>query len=128
MVKHAITAIILIVGLINLYPVIGVISVERLASLYGIDLAHPDLIILMRHRAVLFGILGAFIIASAFKQSLRLVACITGLISMTAFVVLAYATGAYGEAIDKVVMVDIVGSLGLVIVLVLSRTTHGDAV
>ena len=126
--KHLTTAILLIVGLINFYPVVGVISVERLGNLYGIDFEHPDLVILMRHRAVLFGLLGALIVTAAFKPSLQLLACVAGLVSMTAFVALAYAAGDYGEALRKVVAADIVGSLGLVLVLILRGRAHNDVV
>lgn len=124
--KYLTIGILLLVGLINFYPVVGVVSAERLASLYGINFEDANLIILMRHRAVLFGLLGAFIIASAIKPSLRLLACIAGLISMMSFVVLAYAAGEYGDALHKVVVADIAGSAGLIIVLVLRRWSPGD--
>ena len=120
-VKYLISAILLVVGLINFYPVVGVFSAERLAGLYGINLDSIDLIILMRHRAVLFGLLGAFIMMSALKPSLQLLACVAGLASMIAFVLLAYAAGDFGEALRKVVAADIVGSIGLIVVLVLRR-------
>lgn len=71
----------------------------------------------MRHRAVLFGLPGAFILFSAFKDSLRLLACIAGLVSMLSFGMLAYVTGDYGGAIQKVVMIDVIGSIGLIAVL-----------
>ena len=117
--KYIVTALLLIVGLINFYPVVGVISTDRLVQLYGIDLENVDLIILMRHRAVLFGLLGAFVIASAFKPSFQLLASVAGLVSMIAFILLAYTVGGYGEALHRIVLADVVASIGLVVVLVL---------
>ena len=78
----AITYCLLVVGLINLAPVFGVISAAKLESAYSVTLAGNDLAILMRHRALLFGILGAFIIYSAFNPHYQLAAMIMGNIPM----------------------------------------------
>ena len=51
-------------GLINLYPLVGVLGAKQLESLYGVDVAAPDLALLLRHRAVLFGLLGALLLAA----------------------------------------------------------------
>ena len=67
------------------------------------------------------GLLGAFLVISAFKPSLQLLACVAGLASMIAFVMLAYAAGDFGEALRKVVAADIVGSIGLIVVLALRK-------
>ncbi len=42
------------------------LSRERLQTLYGVSIADPNLVILMHHRAVLFGLLGVFFIVAAF--------------------------------------------------------------
>ena len=109
----------LVAGLINLYPLIGVISVDQLNALYGLEFLSSDHIILMRHRAVLFGLLGGLILYSIWQPRLRFLACVYGLISMIAFVVLAFAHPSYGQALHKVVIADIVASAGLVVVLML---------
>ena len=85
--ERFISAILIIVGLTNLLPVIGVISAESLASLYGFATLQGDLLILMRHRALLFGILGAFIIYSAFRRELQPSAILMGLVSMLGFII-----------------------------------------
>ncbi len=51
-------ALFLIAAFVNLAPVSGVLSADVLEGLYGITLEDPNLVILMRHRAVLFGIVG----------------------------------------------------------------------
>ncbi|MEO1267254.1 MAG: hypothetical protein AAFX99_04085, partial [Myxococcota bacterium] len=73
------------VGLLNLAPITGIVSSEILQNAYGVTLTDPNLVILMRHRAALFGIIGGLIVACAFLPSLRLVAIITGLVSMISF-------------------------------------------
>lgn len=124
--KHLATGILVLAGLINLYPIIGVISAAQLEKLYGLPLEHPDLVLLMRHRAVLFGLLGALIIASAFRTSLRPLAITAGLISMLAFIVLALVADHYGAAIHKIVVADVLASVGLVAVLLIDRTRKND--
>ena len=125
--KTLIKALLIIAGLINVLPVVGVISADQLEGMYGIALNDNDLVILMRHRAVLFGLLGVFIIYSAFREALQTLACIAGLISMISFIALAYATGSYGAALDKIVIADIAGSAALIAVLILGkpRTSAG---
>ena len=110
--------ILLVVGLINLFPLIGVISASQINQLYGIQIDSPDLVVLMRHRAILFGLLGAFIIYSAFRQSLQSVACIAGLLSMMAFVLLAFASGNVNAELNKVALIDAVASIALLSVLI----------
>lgn len=112
----------LLAGLINFIPVVGAISAEQLEKLYGIALLDRDLVILMRHRAILFGLLGVFIIYSAFRESLQTLACIAGLVSMIAFIILAYAAGEFGEVLNKAIVADVIGSVALVGVLIIRRT------
>ena len=122
--RHLITGALLLAGLINLFPVVGVLSADQLESMYAIPLNDGDLVILMRHRAVLFGLLGGFIIYSAFRPSLQNLACIAGLVSMLSFIVIALAAGEYGEALDKVIVADVVGSVALIAVLITRRRVN----
>ena len=124
--KTFVTAALLIAGVINLYPLVGVISVDQLEKLYGVPLDNGDLVILMRHRAVLFGLLGTFLIYSAFRSSVQTLACIAGLVSMLSFIALACASGPFGAALNKAIVADIVGSLLLVAVLVNRKFRRGD--
>lgn len=117
--KYLVGTILIVVGLINFFPVIGLVSVDNLAQLYAIEFRGTDEIILMRHRAALFGLLGGFIALSAFRPELQVLACMAGLISMLVFVGLALSAGSYGEALNKAVVADIIGSVGLIIVLLL---------
>ena len=103
-----------IVGLVNLIPVTGVVSAGRLERLYGVALDEPNLVILMRHRAVLFAIVGALLVVAAFREALRPVAVAAGLFSMLSFVVIAYASGGANAELQRVVLVDLVASLLLV--------------
>ncbi len=109
---------IVLVGLIHLLPVMGVLGVERLTSLYGIQINDPNLAILMQHRAVLFGLLGGFLVYAGFVMQLRLLAYIAAFVSVGTFIVLAWSIGGYNAQVGKVVLVDLVALGGLVIGLV----------
>ena len=126
MIGKTITLCLVIVGLINLAPVLGVISTQRLEAGYSITLAGNDLAILMRHRALLFGVLGAFILYSAFNPLHQLPAMIMGGVSMVGFAWLVIATGGYNEAVGKVLLIDVVGILFLCVAAVLKYVARSS--
>jgi hypothetical protein len=101
-------------GLIHLLPLAGVLGADKLAALYGIPIGEPDLAILMRHRAVLFGLIGALCVAAAFHQPLQWAALLIALVSVLAFLALAWGTGGYNAAIARVVTADVIALLFLV--------------
>jgi hypothetical protein len=107
--KLAIT-LFLIPAIVNLMPIGGVFSADYLEGLYGIVLDDPNLIILMRHRAMLFGVVGALLVASAFRPALRSMGLAAGLISMLSFVVISYLVGDYNAELQRIVLVDLAAS------------------
>lgn len=113
-----VTGIIFLAGVINAYPLVGVLSAERLRALYGVSVQDPNLLILLRYRAVLIGLLGGFVLASAFIPAWRTAALSVLLVSALSFVALAWLQGEFNAAIRKVVVVDIVQSVVLIPVLV----------
>ncbi|MDX1497883.1 MAG: hypothetical protein R3352_10030 [Salinisphaeraceae bacterium] len=106
MLDKSITGLLLIVGLINFLPVIGLFVSGRMQTMYGVDLSDPNLMILMRHRALLFGLVGGFILLAAFKPDLQPLAFAMGLLSMLGFILIAWQQGGYGPGIAKVVSID----------------------
>src|SRR5262245_47738150 len=116
------TALVFVVGLVNLIPVVGVLSEDRLRSLYGIALEDSNLVILMRHRAVLFGVVGGLLVASVFHAPLRGVGLVVGLISMLSFILIAWHVGETNAELRRVVAVDLVASLALLGVVILDRS------
>jgi len=111
--ENAVAGLLVLVGIINLLPVIGALGSEKLSSLYGVPIHETNLVILMRHRALLFGLIGAFMIYAAFRPLFQPLAFVAGFFSMLSFVVLAGVTGVYNRAIRKVIVVDILGSVAL---------------
>ena len=109
------TTLIVLTGLINLLPVSGVISATRLRILYGIAFEDRNLLILMRHRAILFGIVGGLLIASAFHLPLRQVGLAVGLVSMLSFVLIAWLVGGFNAELRRVLVADLIASAALVL-------------
>ena len=113
--RYLVSAMLVIVGIIHLLPLSGVLSESRLTVLYGIPFDEPNLEILMRHRAVLFGLVGALLIAAAFRPALRTVAFSAGLASVISFLYLAWTVGGYNAQLGRVYVADIIALACLVI-------------
>jgi hypothetical protein len=73
----------------------------------------PNLVLLMRHRAVLFGIVGILLATSAFVPALRTTALLVGAASALSFLVLAWSTSGLNPAVTRVVVADIVAVVAL---------------
>lgn len=104
-----------VVGIIHLLPLTGVLGSEKLATLYGTSFAEPNLEILMRHRAVLFGVLGAFLIVAGFRREWQTAAFVAGAVSVVSFLLLARATGGYNAQLGRVVVVDLIALASLIV-------------
>jgi hypothetical protein len=95
-----------VVGVIHLLPIAGVLGASRLSALYGIAVAEPNLELLLRHRAVLFGVLGGLCIAAAFRPALQGVALVAAATNVVSFLVLARIVGGYNAQVGRVVAAD----------------------
>jgi hypothetical protein len=111
--KHLWTVLMLVTVAINLAPVLGAVSDGRMSAFYGIDLADANIRVLMRHRAVLFGIVGGLLLASVFNSSLRTLAYVVGFTSMLSFLLIAWLVGDYGAGIRRTIGLDVVGIAAL---------------
>lgn len=118
---NALAAALVLAGVINLLPLIGVMGAERLQSLYGMGFDDPSLRILMRHRALLFGLLGGALLAAAFIPQWRLPMALVGLASMLSFIALAALEGGGNAAIRRVVIIDVIASVLLALALLWAR-------
>lgn len=115
----------ILVGVIHLLPLPGVLGAGHLARLYGTVIEDPNLIILMRHRAVLFGLLGVLLIAAAFRTELRGIAYLAGFASVVSFLAIAWSVGGYGPPVARVVAADVGALVLLLAALVIDRRAAG---
>ncbi len=96
-----------IVSVIHVLPVIGVIGRKVLEPAYGIDLGpQQDLVILMQHRALMFGLLSMACVGAVLNTAWRWPVGVAAMISMLSFVVIA-AFQPHGAPIAKVLYVDL---------------------
>jgi len=68
-VRYVVCAMLVIAGIVHLLPLSGVLGSSQLAALYGLTIDEPNLLILMRHRAVLFGLIGAFLLLAVWRPA-----------------------------------------------------------
>ena len=104
--ERVIQAALIVAGLIHFLPIAGVIGAHQLASMYALPFDERNLAILMRHRAVMLGLLGGFVLCAAFRPALRVPAIFLGTVSLASLVSLAWSTGGYNRALSAVVFAD----------------------
>lgn len=118
--ERLIAGLIVIAGVINVLPVFGAVSAARIEALYGVEVANAATEVLLRHRAILFGLVGAFMILGAFRKPLQPFAIVGGLISMLSFLALYYTVGPRPAGLHSIMIADWVGIAALLVALPLS--------
>ncbi len=98
--------ILFIVGVINLLPVIVFFDAAKTTGLYGLPITGESLTILMRHRAVLLGLVGAALITAAFKPEFRILAIALALVSKLAFIFLTFTASSHTAEVRQVALID----------------------
>ena len=124
--ERIITGLLLVVALIHLAPIVGFFGIERLTALYEIDVVDRNMEILMRHRSVLFGILGGFIAYAAFRPAHQPIAFVAAFVSVASFIYLSFSIGGFNVAIRKVVIADFVAAAALLCAIVLYIGKNSD--
>ncbi len=103
-------------GIINLLPSILAFIPNKISQSYGIEIPNSNYELLLRHRAILFGIIGGIMIYSAITKNNYSIAVLIGLISMISFILLfKLVNGEINHELNKVMKIDIVGIIILLI-------------
>lgn len=105
-------------GLLHALPAFGLAGASRLAQLYGVDATDPNLLLLLRHRAVLFALLAGACVLAAFRPAWHAPVLWIALASTAGFVVLGWGVS-INAALARVVRIDIVASVLLAVALAL---------
>jgi hypothetical protein len=111
-----------IAGVINLLPSVLAFLPDKISKSYGIEIPNENYELLLRHRAILFGIIGGLMIYSAVAKKHYEVSTVIGLISMISFIVLFFQIGGnINSELKKVMTIDIVGTVILCIGFILLK-------
>jgi hypothetical protein len=113
--KIIVSSILFIVSVIHLLPVVGVLGSDSLTRLYGITVSDSNNEILLRHRAVLFAIIGLFLLLSVVKSEYQPIAICIGLISVASFLLLTWSIEGLNSEISRVAKVDWVALVLLIV-------------
>ncbi len=114
-----------IAGIINLLPSFLAFLPNKMKSSYGIEIPDASYELLLRHRAVLFGIVGGVMIYSAITKKYYSLAVIIGLISMVSFIILLkLVNGEVNAELQKIMKVDVFAIIILLIGLALYSNSN----
>ena len=104
-----------LVALLHALPLAGVLGAAKLQALYGVDARDPALELLLRHRAVLFGLLAAGLAWAAWQPALRGAGLLAGIVSVASFLLLALQAVPLPPALATVFKLDIVALVLLLV-------------
>lgn len=118
-----VTAVLAVAGVVHMLPATGAVGARSLARLYDVEVEDPDVVLLLRHRAVLFVVVGAILLAGALEASFTTPALAVGLASTTSFLVLARLGPAPNRALRRVAAIDVPLALALTVALAWQLTS-----
>jgi hypothetical protein len=104
--RFVVPVVLLLVAAIHALPTIGVMGASKLSRLYGFPVTDGSFELVLRHRAVLFGLLAAFLVYAAFKPELHRLGLVAGFVAVGSFLVLAALVSSYSDALATVVRID----------------------
>ena len=115
--RWLVPGVLVVVAMVHALPAVGVLGPARLAQLYGAPVQDAGVVLLLRHRAVLFGLLAAFLAYAALRPELHRLALTAGLVSVVSFLALwwLHRDGALGRELGVVARVDL-AALALLVV------------
>lgn len=115
MIEKIVSILLIIVGIINLLPIMVFFDASKTIKLYGFSLEGESLTVLMRHRGVLLSLVGIALITAAIKSEYVVFAVSLALISKITFIFLTFTSENYSSEIQKVALID-VGSIVLLLI------------
>ncbi len=105
--EWSVRAILVLGAAIHLAPVTGFAGADALARLYGQRFDDPTTLLLLQHRALLFGLIGAPLLIALKQRSWRLPALIIAITSVVGFLLLYGLSAAQPlAAITRVFWID----------------------
>jgi hypothetical protein len=103
--RNAVMAILVIIGVITTSPVITALNPNGITSLYDVVFEDDAVLLLVRHRQVMLGVLGAALVYGAFLYHLRMMV-IAAAVSKLAFIGLCMTTPELTQGIQRIIYFD----------------------
>lgn len=114
-------------GVINTIPAFITFFPSKILASYGIPIPDVNFELLLRHRAVLLGIIGGLMIYSALTKTYYSLSTLVGLISMISFLLLFYSIdGEINQALTRVMKIDAITILVLLIGFIAYKITNNE--
>jgi hypothetical protein len=105
-----------VAGIINLLPSMMAFLPSKIPSSYGVELLNVNYEILLRHRAVLFAVIGSLLIYTSLSKKQMEIAFTAGLVSMVSFIILYFLVGnGVNKELTNVMKIDIAGTVCLIL-------------
>ena len=102
-------------ALIHLLPLVGALGPAQVARMYDVKVDGPDLTVLLVHRAILFGLVGAALIAAIICEDARPYVIGGVLVSDVAFLVIAGRNPGINASMKRVVRADVISIVLLLV-------------
>jgi hypothetical protein len=102
-------------ALIHLLPLVGALGPAQVARMYDVKVDGPDLTVLLVHRALLFGLVGAALIGAIFCEDARPYVIGGVLVSDVAFLAIAGRNPGINAAMKRVVGADVISIVLLLV-------------
>lgn len=106
--RWIVSGLLIAVGLLNVAPAFVFFAPQRSEALYGIALTDANMAVVMRHRAIMLGLLGAAMIYAAFRRDVVVPVVVAALVGKAAFLLLVYSIAGTGAELKSVAMFDLV--------------------
>jgi len=97
-----------------LAPVVGFLLPSRIPDAYDVTFSDPNILILLRHRAALFAVVGGLLAVAAFRQRLRPLATLAGIFSMLSFIAVVWLDGPANTQLTRYAAIDATAAVALV--------------
>lgn len=101
-----IDAALLVSAIVHLTPATGLIGGEAVLRLYGVAIADGNMDLLLRHRALMFALIGTPMLLAAISGQWRGAAILLALINTVGFVVLAWPGTNLTPELQRVMRID----------------------
>lgn len=108
-------ALLIMIGMLTASPSITALNPSGITTLYGVVLENDATLLLVRHRQVMLGLLGATLVCGAFFVPLRLMAITINILSKSAFLGISLTTSNLTPDFQRIVYFDVVSIILLLI-------------